>query len=195
MKIFITGIAGFIGSTLTDYFIAQGHQVFGIDNLFTGQASNLSAGFRWQNRDIGDENCFDDLKQPYDIIIHLAAQTSGEKSFELPVYDMETNLKGAYHVYQFAKQCQARLMINMSSMSVYGDVPGKSIVDEEYVPQPVSLYGNTKLAAENMLNLLSGIDGLPVVSLRLFSAYGPRQDLTEMKQGMVSIYLASSEIC
>jgi len=190
MKIFISGIAGFIGSTLAENLTGKGHEVFGIDNLFTGHESNLPESIKWKKLDIREEKAFNSLDKDYDIIVHMAAQTSGEKSFEIPVYDMNTNLKGSYFVYKFTKQCKAKLMINMSSMSVYGDIPNKMVIDENHPPNPISLYGNTKLCAERMLNSLSAIDHLPVISLRLFNAYGPKQDLEEMKQGMVSIYLS-----
>jgi len=190
MRVFVTGIAGFIGSTLASILSAKGCYIFGVDNLFTGKKENVPSNIDWKVSDIGNADFYKGFDLNFDIVIHLAAQTSGEKSFELPIYDMDTNLKGSFNVYQFAKRCKAKLMINMSSMSVYGDVPNRMIIDESYCPRPVSLYGNTKLAAENLLAMLSRVDNLPVVSLRLFNAYGPKQNLDEMKQGMVSIFLA-----
>ena len=190
MKILITGIAGFIGSSLARILVQEGHSILGIDNLYSGYATNIDEGIAWEKRDIRHENAFDGLDQDFEVIIHTAAQSSGEKSFDDPLYDMDTNLKGSYLVYQFAKKCRARLLINFSSMSVYGQAPHLSNVDEQTFPKPISLYGNSKLAAENLLHTLSEQDQLPVVSLRLFNAYGPFQDLNEMKQGMVSIYLS-----
>ncbi|MCK5175828.1 MAG: NAD-dependent epimerase/dehydratase family protein [Planctomycetes bacterium] len=190
MKVFVTGIAGFVGSAVAEFMLKQRWKVFGVDNLFTGQAGNLSPDIQWIEADIRETSTFTGLPHDFDIIIHLAAQTSGEKSFELPCYDMDTNIRGTYNVYQFAKTCRVGLMINMSSMSVYGDVHDMAVVDEDRQPSPVSLYGNSKLAAETMVNLLSDVDRMPVISLRLFNAYGPRQNLDEMKQGMVSIFLS-----
>ncbi len=190
MKILITGIAGFVGSSLARAFKNEGHTILGVDNLHSGYASNVDEGITWEKRDIRHENAFDGLEQNFEVIIHAAAQSSGEKSFDDPIYDMDTNLKGSYLTYQFAKKCESRIMVNFSSMSVYGQAPHRSVVDENTIPKPISLYGNTKLAAENLLHTLSAQDQIPVVSLRLFNAYGPSQDLTEMKQGMVSIYLS-----
>jgi UDP-glucose 4-epimerase len=190
MRIFITGIAGFIGSALAKSLKKDGHYVTGIDNLFSGYASNIPSTIEWKKGDIRYFSELDMLVDKYDVIIHLAAQTSGEKSFEIPEYDMDTNLKGSFNVFRFTNKCKADLMINMSSMSVYGDVLHKATVDENTPPSPVSLYGSTKLAAENMLNALSKQESLPVINLRLFNAYGEGQDLSELKQGMVSIYLA-----
>jgi UDP-glucose 4-epimerase len=192
MKIFITGIAGFMGSSLAESLSSDGHEVFGIDNLFSGYRENIPENIPWIKGDISEAASLDKIDANFDAIVHLAAQTSGEKSFELPEYDLKTNMLGSFNVYNFAKKCQAKAMINASSMSAYGDAPHKMIVNEEYPAKPISLYGNTKLAAETMLSLMSkeNEDGIPVVTFRPFNAYGPKQDLEELKQGMVSIYLA-----
>ncbi len=190
MRIFITGIAGFIGSWLANDFKSKGYYVRGIDNLTTGRKENLSQDVQWEEQDIRDNDALSAMQEAFDIVIHLAAQTSGEKSFEIPIYDMETNLKGSYYVYKFARKCGAKLLINFSSMSIYGSIGENVQVCENFSPKPISPYGNTKLSAENLLHMLAKKDNFPVTTLRLFSAYGPGQNLNEMKQGMVSIFLA-----
>jgi len=190
MKIFVTGIAGFIGSALATELVSKGHHVFGIDNLSTGKEKNIGENIQWVQGDVRHSNFISELKNDYDIIIHLAAQTSGEKSFEIPVYDIDTNIKGSVNIYEFSRLCEAKLIINMSSMSVYGNVQNKEIISEDYDTKPISIYGNTKLTAENVLRILSQRDNLPLINLRLFNAFGPGQNLDEMKQGMISIYLS-----
>ncbi len=190
MKIFITGIAGFVGSTLAERLLREGHTIAGIDNLSTGVWDNIPDNARWVEGDIIKMRGFEKLRDSYDAVVHTAAQTSGEKSFDAPLYDLEANIKGSYNAFVFATSCNAKIFINFSSMSVYGNVPNQQMVRETYNPDPVSLYGNSKLSAERMLNLLSKRDKLPVISFRLFNAYGPKQNLEELKQGMVSIYLA-----
>lgn len=190
LKVFITGIAGFVGSSLASKLKCEGFEVDGIDNLYTGNVKNLSSGIKWRNIDLRDLEKIIEINESYDVIVHLGAQSSGEKSFEVPGYDIDTNIKGTYNMYEFAKKCGAKLFINMSSMSVYGDVEFNTKIDEQYVPFPKSVYGATKYATEQILSLLSERDGIPVVSLRLFNAYGPNQNLEEMKQGMISIYLS-----
>ena len=191
MKIFITGIAGFIGSHLAKHFTEQGHYVFGVDNLSTGQSKNINPKIHWEKKDIRDKETFENINETFDVLIHLAAQSSGEKSFDIPLYDIETNIKGSYLVYEFSRKCNARLLINFSSMSVYGSVSSDYFpVGESYNPTPTSLYGNSKLCAENLLNLLSKRDNLPVIHMRLFSAYGGSQNLNVMTQGIVSIFLS-----
>jgi len=190
MKIFVTGIAGFIGSSLAKHLLTLGHYVKGIDNYSTGNPKNLDKSIECKDGDIRDSNILKELLNDYDIIIHLAAQTSGEKSFEIPEYDIETNIIGSLNIYEFSKICNAKLIINMSSMSVYGNVTKNKIISEDYITNPISVYGNTKLTAENILGLLSKRDNIPLINLRLFNAFGPGQNLDEMKQGMISIYLS-----
>ncbi|MDH4262389.1 MAG: GDP-mannose 4,6-dehydratase [Spirochaetia bacterium] len=190
MRIFITGIAGFIGSSLARYFLKQDQFVSGIDNLFTGKRDNLPDSISWKFGDVGKKEDLNDINGDFDVIIHLAAQSSGEKSFSFPEYDIQTNILGSLNIYNFARARKAKLLINISSMSVYGEVDSSTVVDETHITNPVSLYGITKLGAERMLELFSQKDQFPVVSLRLFSAYGPGQNLDEMAQGIVSIYLA-----
>lgn len=195
--IFITGICGFIGSHLAQTLEKIGIKVYGIDNLSTGKKENLPAFISWDEKDIRDKRSFCSPSKDHRLlgVVHLAAQTSGEKSFELPEYDAQTNFLGSLNAYTFAREQKAKWFINFSSMSVYGDKPSDQIIFETDEPKPVSLYGNTKHAAERMLYLLwekekYQKDSLPVTSFRLFNAYGPGQNLDEMKQGMISIYLS-----
>lgn len=190
MHVFITGIAGFVGSALAASLHSKGVRISGIDNLFTGSERNLSKDISWQRGDIRDTEAFDFFDDSVDVVVHLAAQTSGERSFECPRYDMGTNITGTFNAYEFSLARGARQFINMSSMSVYGVGSPGGVLSELDRPKPVSFYGNSKLSAENMLAIQSDHHQLPAVSLRLFNAYGPNQDLTNMKQGMVSIYLA-----
>ena len=85
--------------------------------------------------------------------------------------------------------CNAKLMINLSSMSVYGSPKRKKSVNEKHELKPISVYGNSKLAAEKMLKVLFEQHKIPVVNLRLFNVYGPGQNLNNLQQGMLSIYL------
>ena len=83
-------------------------------------------------------------------------------------------------------------MINLSSMSVYGNSIKSKFIDEKNNPKPISVYGNSKLTAEKMLAVLFEHYRIPVVNLRLFNVYGPGQNLNNLQQGMVSIFLAQA---
>ena len=139
--------------------------------------------------DIRNKDDFEKIPKNFEIIIHTAAQTSAAKSFSISQYDQETNVHGTYNVYEFAKSCDAKLMINLSSMAVYGSPKKIKIINENYEPKPVSFYGNSKLSAEKVLEILSKRNQLPVINLRLFNVYGPGQNINDLQQGMVSIYL------
>ena len=188
MNILITGIAGFIGSALAKKLTKGNIKVFGIDNLFSGSKKNIPKNIKWKKVDIRRLNNFKKIPKNFDIIIHAAAQTSGEKSFLIPSYDLETNVIGTCNVYHFAKLCNAKLMINLSSMSVYGNSIKSKFIDEKNNLKPISVYGNSKLTAEKMLAVLFEQYRIPVVNLRLFNVYGPGQNLNNLQQGMVSIY-------
>jgi len=193
MKVFVTGLAGFVGSHFARACLERGWSVLGVDNLRTGSRANVPAGAEFHEGDIRDAATWHAMgcaAGSVDVVVHLAAQTSGERSFEIPDYDLQTNVQGSYNTYEFSRRANARLLINMSSMSVYGDVRIDRPVSEERPPEPKSPYGNSKLSAERLLSLLGEANGIPVVNLRLFNAYGPAQNLGDLKQGMVSIYLA-----
>ena len=189
MNIFVTGIAGFIGSSLAKRLKDQKCKVFGIDNLFSGNAKNIPKNIKWKKMDIRNNDDFKKISKNFEIIIHTAAQTSAAKSFSIPLYDLETNVNGTFNVYKFAKSCDAKLIINLSSMAVYGSPKKIKIINEDHEPKPVSLYGISKLAAEKILETLSKQDQMPVINLRLFNVYGPGQNINDLKQGMASIYL------
>ena len=189
MNIFVTGIAGFIGSSLARQLIKQKYKVFGIDNLFSGNKKNVPKNIKWKKMDIRNRDDFKKIPKNFEIIIHTAAQASAAKSFSMPLYDLETNVNGTCNVYKFAKSCGAKLMINLSSMAVYGSPKKIKIINEDHEPMPVSFYGNSKLAAEKILEILSKKHQIPVINLRLFNVYGPGQNINDLKQGMASIYL------
>jgi len=190
MNVLITGVAGFIGSSLAIKLMNNNKfNIYGVDNLFSGTKKNIPKKINWKFIDIRNINNFKKIPKKFDIIVHAAAQTSGEKSFSIPSYDFETNVLGTCNVYHFAKMCNAKLMINLSSMSVYGSPKRKKSVNEKHELKPISVYGNSKLAAEKMLKVLFEQHKIPVVNLRLFNVYGPGQNLNNLQQGMLSIYL------
>lgn len=93
MKVLVTGGAGFIGSHLVDRIIDEGHDVTVIDNLSTGRRENLNSKARFQLLDLSDDNFVEQLPhQRFDCVCHLAAQSSGAVSAEVPAYDLKTNL-------------------------------------------------------------------------------------------------------
>jgi UDP-glucose 4-epimerase len=183
----VTGIAGFIGSSVAKKLIKDGYTVYGIDNLLTGYAKNVPAEAEFVEGSVAVKEDIARLPKKVDAVFHLAAQSSGEISFENPLYDIEANVAGTYNMLSYAKEAGAKKFVFSSSMSVYGEC-GTKLVKESYCPVPNSYYGITKLAGEGYARLFSNEFSTSV--FRLFSVYGPGQNMENMKQGMVSIFLS-----
>ncbi len=124
-----------------------------------------------------------------DVILHLAGQSSGERSFESPQADLNKNTMSTLNLISYGINNKAKRIVFASSMSVYGD--HKKKLKEGFRLSPKSCYGISKLTSENYLKLFS--KKIPFVSLRMFNVYGPGQNLSDLKQGMVSIYLAQAQ--
>jgi UDP-glucose 4-epimerase len=121
-------------------------------------------------------------------VLHLAGQSSGEKSFYDPLRDLDANARSTVALALWAKRRGVPALLHASSMGVYGHVSSPP-VSEDAEPRPISYYGASKLAAEHALRVMDD-DRFRTLSFRMFSVYGPGQDLAELRQGMVSIYLA-----
>lgn len=184
MKCLVTGSAGFIGSTLSERLIELGHEVIGID-CFTDYYSldmkkaNLkkaceSPAFRFVEGDLIDLD-LGGLLAGVDWVFHQAAQPGVRMSWGsyFEVY-VRNNILATQKLLEAAKGSGIRRLVNASSSSVYGDSPELPL-RETARPQPVSPYGVTKLAAEHLCYLYYVNYGVPTVSLRYFTVYGPRQ--------------------
>lgn len=187
----VTGGAGFIGAALGSRLLAAGHEVVIIDNLSTGLRGNVPFGATFIEGDCQDETLYSALPQrAYAAIFHIAGQSSGEISFDDPVYDLQTNTQSTLLLLQFAKRIDCRRVVYASTMSVYGDQPDVPVT-EDAPATPKSFYGVGKLASENYLRIYRQY-GIESVALRLFNVYGPGQNMSNLRQGMVSIYLAQA---
>ncbi|MBN4080842.1 NAD-dependent epimerase/dehydratase family protein [Caldithrix abyssi] len=190
-NILVTGSAGFIGSVVAKRLISEGYQVVTIDNLSTGFEENIPDGVIFIRGDCADDKIINQLeKYDFDAIFHIAGQSSGEISFENPEYDLKTNALSTLLLLKYAHKKNVKKFIYASTMSVYGDQPDKPI-NEDAITLPKSFYAVGKLASENYLKIFSGL-GINTISLRLFNCYGPGQNLKNLKQGMISIYLAQA---
>ena len=189
----VTGIAGFIGSQVALQLIHNGHTVVGVDNLSTGYQYNVPREATFIEGNCQDEAVIEKLYQwKFDAMYHIAGQTSGEVSFDDPVYDLQTNTQSTLQLLNVCIQTGCRKFIYASSMSVYGNVAELSmpVKEKEVLPTPVSFYGIGKLASEHYLRIFSSHYGISTAALRLFNVFGPGQNLSNMRQGMVSIFVA-----
>src|SRR5438445_9016265 len=185
MKALVTGVAGFIGSTLSEQLLEQGHDVVGVD-CFTdyyprAQKERNLQGLRGQPRFRFVESRVQDadlrsLLADRTHVFHLAAQAGVRKSWgtDFAVYTTDNIEATQVLLEACARLATLEKFVYASSSSVYGDnvvMPMK----EDAMPQPVSPYGVTKLAAEHLCNLYFTNHGVRAVSLRYFTVYGPRQ--------------------
>lgn len=187
-NLLITGVAGFIGSKIAASAIAKGYKVFGVDDLSQGYASNVPKGVEFLEFDLVNQKNIDKLPKNIDFILHLAGQSSGEISFDDPVLDLEKNTVSTLNLIKYGIENKTKKFFYASSMSVYGNVADKQPVTEDSLCAPLSCYGVGKLAAENYLKVYQ--NQLPYVNFRMFNVYGPGQDMQNLRQGMVSIYLS-----
>lgn len=180
MKCLVTGCAGFIGSNLTDQLLKEGHDVIGID-CFTDyyperiKRQNIAnalenSHFVFIHKDIRELNTYPEV----DVVFHLAAQAGVRASWgsDFSIYT-QNNIEATQRLLEYYKDKTLKKFVYASSSSVYGDVPLP--MKEDMRLQPVSPYGVTKLAAEHLCYLYWKNFGLPTVSLRYFTVYGPRQ--------------------
>ena len=186
----VTGVAGFIGAAVAAALMKAGHEVVGLDNLSTGFRENVPQGVLFFEGNCQDSRMYSEVlpSKKYDAIFHIAGQSSGEVSFDDPVYDLRTNTESTLLLLRFAQSVNCRRFIYASSMSVYGPKPDEP-VSEDSPTFPASFYGVGKLASEHYLRLYEEF-GIRSTSLRLFNVYGPGQNMANLRQGMVSIFMS-----
>lgn len=180
MDALVTGCAGFIGSNLSDKLLADGYRVIGID-CFTDYYSesikreNLknameNDNFQLVEKDISEMDQFPEV----DYVFHLAAQAGVRASWgdSFGIYT-KNNIEATQKLLEFYKNQEINKFFYSSSSSVYGDADLP--MNEESLLKPVSPYGVSKLAAEHLCYLYWKNYGIPTISLRYFTVYGPRQ--------------------
>lgn len=187
-RILITGGAGFIGSHLTDCLIARGHSVTVLDDFSTGEMANLTEAegtgrLRVLKGSILDPAALDDAITGCSRVYHLAVQCV-RRSLGQPVANHEINATGTLLTLEAARRARIERFIYCSSSEVYGNSGSGLLSEEETHCAPVTVYGAAKLAGEYYAKAYQQTYGLPVVVVRPFNAYGPREhergDLAEV---------------
>lgn len=193
MRAMVTGAAGFIGSTLVDRLLADGHEVTGLDNLATGKVANLEAAeanakFAFVKDDIVEAD-LDAVVAEYspEVIFHLAAQIDVRHSVADPQFDSSVNVVGTVRLAEAARKAGVRKIVHTSSGgSIYGTP--KQIPTSETVPtDPHSPYAAGKVAGEIYLNTFRHLYGLECSHIAPANVYGPRQD-PHGEAGVVAIF-------
>jgi len=179
-----------VGSSLSRRLLAEGYSVIGIDDLSTGRLENVPEEVDFITGDVADRSVLAQLPLRVSGLLHLAGQSSGEISFDDPVGDLHRNVVTTLRLIEWAADHSSPRLVLASSMSVYGQQHDPLQVPEFSVPRPLSCYGVGKLAAEHYLQVYR--EKVPSVALRMFNTYGPGQDLDNLRQGMVSIFVAQA---
>jgi UDP-glucose 4-epimerase len=182
VRALVTGAAGFIGSTLVDRLIDDGHSVVGLDNFATGRATNLehlgdNPEFVFVEADIvtADLQAILDEHRP-EVVFHLAAQIDVRRSVADPQFDASVNVIGTVRLADAARSAGVRKIVHASSGgSIYGAPP--SYPTSETVPtDPASPYAASKVAGEIYLNTFRHLYGLECSHIAPANVYGPRQN-------------------
>ena len=207
MRALVTGGAGFIGSTLVDRLLAEGHAVDVVDDLSNGSMANLAAAradhaheFTFHQLDVRSPDVGEVImRRRPDVVYHLAAQADVRVSVARPVYDADINILGSLQVLEGARAGGVRKVVFASSGgTIYGDPePSALPVTEEHPQRPESPYGVAKKAVGDYLHAYRQLYGLEYSALALANVYGPRQD-PHGEAGVVAIFagrLLSDQQC
>ena len=193
MRALVTGAAGFIGSTLVDRLLADGHRVVGIDDLSSGRLANLDSahgadGFEFVEADIVSADLASLLAECRpEVVFHLAAQIDVRRSVADPEFDAAVNVIGTVRLAEAARRAGVRKVVHTSSGgSIYG-VPQHYPTAEDSPPDPASPYAASKLAGEVYLNTFRHLYGMDCSHIAPANVYGPRQD-PHGEAGVVAIF-------
>lgn len=199
MKIFITGLAGFLGSHLADSLLAQGHFIAGNDSLICGDLRNISTnnlGLRYYADGDDELDCCDfdgmqgaleDFKP--DVLIHCAATAHEGLSNFSPSFVTRNIYEASVATFSAAIAAGVKRIIFMSSMARYGNHYGNLPFRESLQPQPIDPYGIAKVAAEDTLKSLCKLHGVEYVILVPHNIIGPRQRYCDPYRNVASIMI------
>jgi len=188
MRVFITGVAGFLGSHLADAFLSRGDTVSGVDNLIGGYADNVSRGVDWYE---GDCNDFDRLKKAMrgsEVVYHCAATAHEGLSVFSPHENATHGYSASAATFSAACAVGVRRCVFTSSMARYGHGERPPPFTEEMVPMPTDPYGIGKLASERLLTNLAEEHGIECAIAVPHNIYGPRQKYDDPFRNVLSIF-------
>lgn len=185
----VTGGAGFIGSHLAEALLEREVEVTVLDNLSTGQRSNVPESARFIEASILDESSVAEALRDCEAVFHLAAQVSVPESMERPVQSITTNATGTLLLLERARRAGVKRFIYSSSSAVYGESPA-SPKREDLAPEPISPYGVGKLAGEEYVSAYARCYGMQTASLRYFNVFGPRQRHDSPYAAVIPIFLS-----
>jgi len=189
----VTGGAGFIGSNLVDELVRLDHEVIVIDNISTGQLSNLNKAknkIKFINVDISNsKESIHKYFKNVDWVFHMAGLADIVPSITNPKSYFQSNVKGTLNVLEASKKAKIKKFIYAASASCYG-IPEKYPTDEKSKIDPQYPYALTKFLGEQLVIHWAKVYAMPNVSLRFFNAYGPRSRTTGVYGAVFGVFLA-----
>ena len=190
MKIVVFGGGGFIGSTIADQLLAQGHvlRIFERPRVEPYRKFAAHEQVEWLTGDFTSNHDVRAAVEGMDAVMHLVSTTLPKNSNDDPIYDVQSNVVSTLHLLDaMAAQGVKRLVFISSGGTVYGN-PVYSPIDEKHPTEPLVSYGITKLAIEKYLHIFQRQHGIRSVTLRVANPYGERQRV-ETAQGAVGVFL------
>jgi UDP-glucose 4-epimerase len=188
MKILVTGGAGFIGSHIVDFYVKQGHDVAVVDNLSSGNISNLNPEAKFYRIDIRSEKINDIFEQEKpEVVNHHAAQIDVRKSVADPIEDASINIIGTLNLLQNSVEHGVKKFLFASSGGVAYGEPEYLPADLNHPLNPLSPYGASKMSVEYYLKIYKELYGLSYAAMRYGNVYGPRQD-PHGEAGVIAIF-------
>ena len=190
-RFLITGIAGFIGSSLAHTLLEQGHEVSGIDNLSTGNLDNLAdirRDVHFEQIDLRDKDGVRAACKGIEFVLHQGALASVPRSVKDPITSHDSNINGTLNLLIAARDAGVRRIVYAASSSAYGDQPTQP-KHEAMLPMPLSPYAVQKLTCEYYIQSFNRTYGLEGVCLRYFNIFGPRQAADSPYSGVIAQFI------
>lgn len=190
MNVLVTGGLGQVGSYLIEELAKEkSNKITLLDNFSSNiKDFKVPEGVVIVKGDIRNKEVVNELVSENEIIIHTAAQVSVVNSIENPIYDAENNIMGTLTLLDAARKCNISRFLYISSAAVYG-VPQYLPIDEKHPVNPISPYGLSKLTGEKYAMMFHSLYGLPVVCLRPFNIYSPRQNPGSPYSGVITKFI------
>ena len=187
MNLFITGGAGFIGSTLCDRMLEYDNKIVVVDNFNDYYSPKLkeknikhnldNKNYKLYRGDICDKNLLRKIfeENQIDVVVHIAASAGVRPSIENPLSYVKNNIEGTVNIVEVMKENGIKKIVFASSSSIYGNCKEEIFSEDLKVSEPISPYAASKSACEQFLYTYSKLFDIQVVALRFFTVFGPRQ--------------------
>ena len=194
-KYLVTGIAGFIGSSIAHELVSRGESVRGLDDFSTGKPENIQDiknDLDFRQASLLDEAALASACKGIDYVVHQAALPSVPKSVAEPQLTHSVNVNGTLNLLIAARDAGVKRVVYAASSSAYGEsevLPKQ----EAMIPRPISPYAVQKLTGEYYMQTFSAVYGLETVSLRYFNIFGPRQDANSQYSAVLAKFITQMQ--